>query len=252
MWLELQVFGFRALWSPYFFTFVVCLGIAYYLITGPYRHKFGGNAKPTIGQQVAFYLALVLLYILKGSPIDLLTHIMLSFHMAQMALLYLIFPILIIKGLPVWIWEKVVLNSVLYPFFNFVSNPIISILSFNGLFSLYHMPAIFDFTKSSIIAHTASTIILLIAAFIMWFPVMSPLKEFDRLKPLVKIFYVFGNGVLITPACALIIFSDVPLFAAYSATGAWVQALSLCVPGDVLAGMNFGISGQRCFRRYLF
>lgn len=249
MWLQLQIFGFRALWSPYFMIFVISLGILYYLITGPYRHKFGGEGKPrtTLKQNIAVYTALIILYVVKGSPVDLLSHIMLTFHMTQLALLYLAFPILLLKGLPKWLWEKVLYLPIIYPTLKLLTHPIIAILSFNGLFSLYHIPPVFDFTKSSIPAHTVSTIILLIAAFIMFIPMMSPIKEFDRLKPLVKIFYIFGNAVLITPACVLIIFADVPLYEAYTASGAWIQALSLCVPGDILTGIPDLISGPELF-----
>ncbi|MFC4556988.1 cytochrome c oxidase assembly factor CtaG [Virgibacillus kekensis] len=247
MWLELQIFGFRALWSPYFFLFVLGLAILYFLITGPYRHKFGGGDRPSKKQQITFYTALVLLYAVKGSPIDLLTHIMLTTHMIQMAVYFLIFPILIIKGLPKWFWEKVVLRPVVEPALMFLSKPLISLLLFNTLFSLYHLPEVFNFAKSSQVAHTSISLVILFAAFIVWWPILTPIKKFDRMPPLGKIFYIFANGVLITPACVLIIFSDVPLYATYSESGEWMQALALCVPNDVLQGLTYSISGPEMF-----
>ncbi|WP_174613134.1 cytochrome c oxidase assembly factor CtaG [Virgibacillus ihumii] len=247
MWLEIQIFGFRALWSPYFFLFVAGLALIYYLVTGPYRHKFGGGEKPSRKQQLFFYVAMILLYAVKGSPVDLLTHIMLTAHMIQMAIYYLIFPILIIKGIPKWIWEKVIYRPVIKPIVSFLSKPLISLLLFNTLFSLYHMPGIFDFAKSSQVAHTSISLIILVAAFIVWWPIMSPLREFDKLSPLAKIFYIFANGVLITPACVLIIFADVPVYAAYSQDGAWIQAMSLCVPNGVLQNITYSISGPEMF-----
>ncbi|MBP1948774.1 cytochrome c oxidase assembly factor CtaG [Virgibacillus litoralis] len=247
MWLELQIFGFRALWSPYFLLFVLGLALVYFLITGPYRQKFGGGDKPSKKQQSMFYIALFLLYAVKGSPIDLLTHIMLTTHMMQMAIYYLVFPILIIKGIPKWLWEKAVLRPVIKPALLFLSKPLISILLFNTLFSLYHLPDIFNFAKSSQIAHSSISVTILIAAFIVWWPVLTPVKEFNRMPPLGKIFYIFANGVLITPACVLIIFADVPLYATYSQDGAWMQALALCVPNDVLQGLTYAISGPEMF-----
>lgn len=247
MWLELQIFGFRALWSPYFLLFVLGLALAYFLITGPYRHKFGGGDKPSKKQQSFFYIALFLLYTVKGSPIDLLTHIMLTTHMMQMAIYYLVFPILIIKGIPKWLWEKIVFRPVIRPALSFLSKPLISLLLFNILFSFYHLPAIFNFAKSSQIAHSSISVTILIAAFIVWWPVLTPIKEFDRMPPLGKIFYIFANGALITPACVLIIFADVPIYATYSQDGAWMQALALCVPNDVLQGLTYAISGPEMF-----
>ncbi|CDQ40235.1 MULTISPECIES: cytochrome c oxidase assembly factor CtaG [Virgibacillus] len=247
MWLELQIFGFRGLWSPYFLLFIIGLSVAYFLITGPYRHKFGGTDKPTNKQQVMFYTGMVLLYAVKGSPIDLLSHIMLSAHMIQMAIYYLVFPILLIQGIPVWIWKKVIYAPIIQPIFKLVTKPLISLLLFNALFSIYHIPAVFDFAKSNTVAHTSISLTILITAFIVWWPILSPIKELDTMRPLVKIGYIFANGVLITPACVLIIFADHPLFAAYSQDGAWLQALALCVPGEVLQGISFSISGPEMF-----
>src|SRR5699024_1586791 len=74
MWLELQIFGFRALWSPYILGLLVLAGLVYYVITGPKRHLFGDVGKPSIKQQFLFYGGLALLYLIKGSPIDLMSH----------------------------------------------------------------------------------------------------------------------------------------------------------------------------------
>ncbi|MUV36248.1 Protein CtaG [Lentibacillus sp. JNUCC-1] len=248
MWLDLQIFGFRALWSPYFMIFVIAMGLAYFLITGPYRHKFDALAEqPSTKEQISFYLAMILLYAVKGAPIDLLSHIMLTAHMIQMAVYYLIFPILVLQGIPEWLWRKVLYQPVIKPFFKLFTMPLISLLMFNVLFSLYHLPAVFDFAKSSQFAHTATSLIILFAAFIMWFPIVAPIRDEDTISPLLKIAYIIGGTVLITPACVLIIFADVPLFDAYSAQGSWIQALSLCVPINVLDGLQSSISGPSMF-----
>src|SRR5690606_1203893 len=99
MWLELQIFGFRALWSPFFLIFLLFVSLTYYLITGPLRKKFGNYPKPSGLQQTSFYISILLIYIVKGSPVDLLSHIMLTAHMTQMALYLIVIPILMIKGL---------------------------------------------------------------------------------------------------------------------------------------------------------
>ncbi|WP_173916588.1 cytochrome c oxidase assembly factor CtaG [Halobacillus sp. Marseille-Q1614] len=245
MWLELQIFGFRALWSPYYLLFVLLLSAIYFYITGPKRKK--GEARPTTGQQVSFYSGMLLLYVLKGSPVDLLSHIMFTAHMTQMALYFLLFPILVIKGIPVWIWEKVFYTSILNPILRLLTKPLISLILFNGLFSLYHMPVVFDYAKSNEIAHAVITTFILMSAFIMWWSVFSPIKEFNRLSPILKIGFIFANGVLITPACGLIIFAEVPLYSTYTESGAWMQAMSLCVPSDVLAGISGALSGPEYF-----
>ncbi|KGP92043.1 cytochrome C oxidase assembly protein [Pontibacillus chungwhensis BH030062] len=245
MWLEIQIFGFRALWSPYYFLFVVTLGVLYFLLTGPLRERFGQYQKPTNVQQGMFYTGLVLLYVIKGSPVDLLGHILFTAHMLQMALYYLVFPILIIKGLPSWVWEKLfsvpILKNVLY----LLAKPLIALLLFNGLFSLYHIPVVFDFTKSNAMAHAVVTTVILVTAFLVWLPIFAPLEKLDTLSPLLKIGFIFANGVLITPACGLIIFAETSLYSTYSDPSSWAEAMKLCVPPGVLDGLS--LSGPEIF-----
>ena len=50
---------------------------------------------------------MILLYIVKGSPVDLLGHILFSIHMVQMAVLLLIVAPFIMMGIPNWMWKKV-------------------------------------------------------------------------------------------------------------------------------------------------
>lgn len=247
MWLDIQIFGFRGLWSPYFLSFIIILGILYYLITGPLRFNYGVEEKPTVKQQIYFYTGLLLLYIVKGSPIDLLAHIILTAHMIQMAVYLLLFPVLMIKGIPVWIWKKIIETPVIKKIFKLFSKPLIPLLLFNLLFSLYHIPAVFDFSKSSRPAHVSISLVLLFAAFMMWWVIITPIKEQNKLKPLLKIVYMGANGALITPACVLIIFAGEPAFQAYSSDGAWIQAMSLCVPKDVLKGLAGSLSGAEMF-----
>ncbi|WP_181348947.1 cytochrome c oxidase assembly factor CtaG [Thalassobacillus sp. CUG 92003] len=247
MWLELYMFGFRALWSPYYLLFIVLLSAAYYYLTGPGRYRFTNEPAPTPKQQTMFYSSMLLLYVIKGSPVDLLSHIMFTAHMSQMALYFLLFPLLVIRGLPVWMWQKLFSLNGIAPLLRLLTKPLIAILLFNGLFSIYHMPAIFDFAKSDEIAHAVITTVILFTAFCMWWPVFTPLKSMQTMSPILKIGYIFANGVLITPACGLIIFAGAPIYETYSQSGAWIQALSLCVPADVLNGLSNSLSGPQFF-----
>lgn len=247
MWLDLQIFGFRALWSPYFMISLIIVGIIYYIITGPKRMRFGRVDRPTSKQMIFFYTGLLLLYVIKGAPIDLLSHIMLSAHMAQMAILYLVIPILFIRGIPTWLMEKCIQLPIIKPLFSFFTHPMIALALFNSLFAIYHLPVLFDFSKSSQVAHILITVGLFILAIFMWWPIVTPLKKYNQLIPLLKMIYLVISIFIISIACALIIFASEPLFNAYSSEGAWVQSLSLCVPSDVLAGLSGTLSGAEMF-----
>jgi len=248
MWLDIQIFGFRALWSPLFLTFIICISIAYFLITGPMRDRFGKDLPaPTISQQLYFYSSMLLIYLVKGAPVDLLSHIMMSAHMIQMAILYFIVPIFIIRGIPKWVLRKFISLPIIRLIFKIMTHPLIALAVFNSFFAMYHLPLVFDFTKSHQFVHTSVTLFLFVTAMTMWWPIVTPLKEHNKLHPLVKMSYLLGSIFMIAIPCALIIFASDPLFDAYSSQGAWMQSMSLCVPTDVLNGLSGDLSGPEMF-----
>ncbi|MED0715794.1 cytochrome c oxidase assembly factor CtaG [Aeribacillus composti] len=245
MQLSLDIFGFRAMWSPLFFIFCVILIVLYLLLTDSLRHYFKNSEPVSLKQKLVFILAIVLLYVSKGSPLDLLGHITFTGHMASMAILFLIVAPLLIIGVPEWLWKAVMEKPVIKPFVKFFTKPILAMILFNLFFSLYHVPFIFDTLKSNYIYHEAATTFIFVFAFFMYWPLIGKSPNWHPIGGLKKIAYILGNSVLITPACGLIIFAGAPLFETYSNPEAWVKTLSLCVPSDTLAGLS--LSGPQMF-----
>ncbi|AZV42141.1 cytochrome c oxidase assembly factor CtaG [Peribacillus asahii] len=243
--MSIDIFGFRALWSPYYLMVLICITIGYFLFATKYRHRVVGNTGLTNRQVVYFLLAMLLLYVVKGSPVDLMSHIMFSAHMTQMAVLYLVIPPLFIIAIPNWIWRMWIDRKVSKVIFSFFTNPLIALLVFNSFFSLYHLPLIFDVVKTNIWLHAAYTMILFITAVMMWFPLVNKLPERQSLSGVKKIAYIFGSGILMTPACALIIFANAPMYSTFSNPELWANAMRLCVPSSMLAGLN--LNGPEMF-----
>jgi putative membrane protein len=234
-----DIFGFRALWSPYYMAILLVIIVLYFMIIGPWRSKFKNSTPVTTKQQILFVLGIVTLYISKGSPVDLLGHIMFSTHMIQMAILFLVVPPFLILGIPEWLWKAIIYRPFIKPIVRLFTKPIIALLIFNGLFSIYHYPLVFDFVKTDSLYHAAMTTIIFIGAMFMWLPLfLNTLPEWETLTGIKRIGYIFADGVLLTPACALIIFATDPLYATYSEPQAWMNALALCVPADMLSGLN--------------
>ncbi|MGN1401838.1 MAG: cytochrome c oxidase assembly factor CtaG [Bacillus sp. (in: firmicutes)] len=237
--MDISIFGFRALWSPFFFLFLVLIGMLYFLSTTRYRKKLSGQSEPLTRTQVSLFLAvIVLLYIVKGSPIDLLGHINFSMHMTQMALLYLVIPPLLVTAIPNWLWRKVLSYKWISKPFHFFTKPLIALLLFNLTFSFYHIPLVFDFVKTDVLLHTGYTILLFIMAIFLWWPILNKLEEYQGFYGIKRIGYIFANGILLTPACALIIFADSPMYATYTNPTHWLVAMELCVPSGTLNGLN--------------
>ncbi|QJC50938.1 cytochrome c oxidase assembly factor CtaG [Paenibacillus albicereus] len=230
--LGLEYFSFKALWSPWLLFIMLAMLIGYFYLIGPWRQKYHPlEERPGFWNQVMAVSGLVLLYLAQGGPLNLLGHMMFSFHMGNMSISYLIAPPLIIMGIPAYIWR----SAFGAPFWRRLSpimNPIFSLLLFNVLFSLYHLPDIHDYVMTRYWLHEAYYLALFIAAMIMWWQITCPVPEWNRLNGLRKMAYVFASGVLLTPACALIIFAEESMYGVYNDPLVWAQAMSFCVSGD--------------------
>lgn len=243
--LTLEIFGFRALWSPYFFIILLLILFGYFFISVKLKDNFFSSQPLTKKQGTLFTIGILMLYIIKGSPLDLMGHLMFYVHMIQMAVLYLIIPQLIILGIPEWIWRSLIQLPIIRPIFHLLTKPIVALVLFNGIFSFYHVPAIFDIVKLNMWLHAGYTSLLFILALTMWWPVMNTLKEYQLLSGIKKVGYIFANGILLTPACALIIFSDHPMYHTFYDPKSWAQALELCVPFATLSGLD--LNGPEMF-----
>ncbi|OCT11226.1 cytochrome C oxidase assembly protein [Paenibacillus pectinilyticus] len=211
-----QIGGFFDLWNPVLLLIVVVIGYCYN------RFVVKGNGSSTkseplsITQQLSFYAGLFLFYVGQGSPISYIGHhYLFSMHMLSQTILYLIVPILIWLGTPGWLVRVCMKNLVFRSLFSFFTRPLIALFMFNMLFSIYHMPFIMDYLMVNDVWLLVYHSVLLITAFFMWFPVFSPMPELNGLNDLKKMAYIFGNGVLLTPACALIIFADSIIYDMY-------------------------------------
>ncbi|WP_338451931.1 cytochrome c oxidase assembly factor CtaG [Niallia oryzisoli] len=243
--MSLDIFGFRALWSPFFFIFVLLVTAGYFLLTTKYNHVFKESKPLTKSQTILFVLVMVLIYFVKGSPLDLMGHLMFYAHMIQMSVLLFIIPPILITAIPVWLWEKILSMPIIKTVFAFFTRPIIALVLFNVTFSLYHIPFIFDLIKTTMLLHETYTGLLFLLALFMWWPLVNKIDKNRSIVGLKKVAYIFASGALILPACALIIFNDSPMYAAYSDPKLWAKALTLCVPQSTLASLD--LSGPEMF-----
>src|SRR5690625_7883928 len=110
-----------------------------------------------------------------------------------------------IRGLPRQCREKLIQLPIIKPIFRFFTIPLIALAVFNSMFAMYHIPAIFDFSKSSQVAHISITIILFITAFFMFWPIITPINKYNMLNSLIKMEYLLRIILMLYIACVLII-----------------------------------------------
>lgn len=243
--MPLSIFGFQALWSPYLIGIILFLIALYFIITVFWRKDFKESEPLKVSEATYFILSMITLYVIKGSPIDLMGHIMFAWHMVQMAVLLLLVPVLLIKGIPWWVWKALFNIPIVHKIVYFLTQPVLSLILFTALFSFYHIPSIFDWIKLDETTHGLFTFILFISAMLMYWPMLNNIEGQRQMKNLYKMVYILGNAVLITPACALIIFANTPLYETYSNPDIWLKAMELCVPASTLSGLT--LSGPELF-----
>ena len=223
-------FDFAAKWSPYFIVVAMLVTAAYLYLVGPGRERWFPESEPVALRKKCWFVGgMAALYAAFGSPIDLMGHYMFTFHMISMALGYMIAAPMLLAGVPDWMLRRLGRipgsRKLLW-----LVHPFPAIVMFNLLFSLYHFPAVHDFVMTNYFVHTVYYIILMITAWMMWFPVLCPLPELDRLVGLRKLFYMFGNSLMLMPACALIIFANSAMFGTYTDPELWATAMGFCIP----------------------
>ncbi|MBH0155750.1 cytochrome c oxidase assembly protein [Fictibacillus sp. 5RED26] len=211
---SLSDYNWYELFPPSIYVLAIILAFVYFRFVAKDKQ---GKKLATKWQQTSMIASLLLMIIIKGTPVQVLGHnYLFSVHMVQMAVLYLMIAPLMILGIPEvrwksWLSKKTILTRI----FHFLTKPLLALLIFNAVFSLYHIPLVFDAAVSNPVIHYGYHALLLITAYTMWWPVLCPVRELDTLSDIKKIGYVFANGVLMTPACALIMFADFQLYETY-------------------------------------
>lgn len=236
---SISIFGFIANWSPFFLALTVFFTVVYFLITKKWYKTIEGGRPLKVKEGVVFVISMILLYAMYGSPVDLLSHILFTFHMLQMAIVFLMIAPLLYFAIPDYLQKAFVNLPVVKQVFSITRSPLVVLILFNGVFSIYHVPVVLDSLKQSAVLHNGFTVLLFLLALLMFYPIFNKVEpKENHMGGLFKLLYIFGIGAFLTPACGLIIFSGDPLYHTYTDGDAWLSAMELCVPSGVLDGLK--------------
>ncbi len=216
--------GFRALWTPELLVSIVIVAIFYCWLI---RKTKTGSVKKSF----FFMSGLLALYLGWGSPLYVFGHVMMTIHMLQMVFAYFVAVPLLILGIPTKWYETFLKSKWAFRPLRYIWNPVAALLLFNGLFSFYHVPLMFDTLMQAPFLHSLYQWVLLLTAALMWWFILAPVPSSYKLRELRRIFYIFANGLLITPACALIIFAPNAMYAVYTDPLIWANVMAYCLPG---------------------
>lgn len=176
------------------------------------------NLGPPAGRLriTAFVAGIAVLLISLNGPIhDLSDDYLFTAHMAQHLLLTMVFPPLIIFSIPGWLLKPLVRPRWVQRLGRFVAHPIMAGVIFTAVLSAWHLVPVYDLMMQDHDVHIIAHLLFIIAAFIMWWPVMSPVEEIPPLPHGLGMLYLFLVSVPMQIPAALITMADTPLYRWY-------------------------------------
>jgi putative membrane protein len=175
--------------------FVALLALAYWLALGPRRPA---DEPPATRRQIRFLAgAIVTLFVFSEWPVhDLAEGYLYSVHMVQHSVYTLVLPPLFILGTPPWLWRRLLPGSLMGAF-RHLARPWAAVLLFSAVTVATHLPAFVTAAVRSGPAHFGQHLALVLAAVVVWWPIVGPLPEAPRLTaPVHQVVYVFFQSLV--------------------------------------------------------
>jgi putative membrane protein len=152
---------------------------------------------PASRRQVRLLIAgVATLLVFSEWPIhDLAEGYLYSVHMVQHSAYTLLLPPLFILGTPVWLWRWL-LRPVMGAF-RAVTRPWVAVTIFSAVTVATHLPPAVTTAVRSGPAHFGQHLVLVLAAVLVWWPLLGPLPEAPRLTaPVHRMVYVFFQSLV--------------------------------------------------------
>src|SRR5690625_1227930 len=154
--------------------------------------------------------------ILKGTPLDIIgNYYLFSAHVLQIALLLFVVIPLFILSFPIDFYRRYVWNHRTRLFVKILSHPWLTLISFNGLLSIYFIPVIFNAIHSSLILTTITQLLLITHAIFMWWVIIQPVPELRNFDYILRAAYIFFASLALFPIGFYFIIVQEALFPMY-------------------------------------
>jgi len=163
-----------------------------------------------------FAAGVLLILMALGSFLELLAdHYLLSAHMAQHLLLFLIAAPLLWMGTPAELVRRIQRLPVIGAIGNFLLHPIVAFALGVGMMWLWHWPRLHTLAMGHPGLHHLQHLCFLLSGIAFWGPILSPAEEM-LVQPVVAVFYLFGACVADTLLGILITFAAPGTFSGYA------------------------------------
>jgi len=240
------------LWNHWHVHYEVLIGLSaiqllYLVFVGPVRKRYDFADSVDPRQTLIFTSAILITLFSLVSPLHVLSDTYLfSAHMLQHVLLTLIVPPMFILGTPKWIFRKILLARYLFWLSRIFTNPFITFILFNMVFSLWHIPEMYNLSLSNRLVHISEHLMFIATATLMWWPITSPIPELPRLSYPFQMMYLFLLSIFQIVVFAPITFSNFPIYKLYAdAPRVWSSISPLA--DQQIGGIIMKLSGSLIF-----
>lgn len=244
---------------------ITLLTALYLYAVGPLRQRYNW-APPVDRRQIrSFLLAMLVAFVALQGPLHVLSDgYWLTAHMLQHLLVTLVMPALLLKGLPGWLVDRVLLaplyvrralrrrrpggamerlprGPVLHRLGRFITSPFITFAVFNVIFMLWHVPRFYEATLTDDTVHSMMHMMFMGAAILTWWPIYSPSAQLPALNTPLQIVYLLIQSVPSTFLGAIITYAPEALYSTYAAAP---RVLGLTAKSDQqIAGLLMWLGG---------
>jgi len=206
-------------------------------------HRLGRYPAPR--QQIFFFTGLVVMFASLNGPIhDLSDGYLFSAHMVQHLILTLAMPPLLIAGTPGWMLRPLLGSRPVAAVARAVTRPVACFVIFNVIIAAWHLPPLYNAAMADHNIHILEHVMFMVAAVLMWWPLLSPLPELPRLSYPGQMLYSWLMTIPMSITAVYIAMADSVLYPAYAAAprilplspleDQLVGALIMWIPGGIV------------------
>jgi len=171
-----------------------------------------GHNKPAL-----FATALgTLFFSLNGWLHELSDSYLFSAHMVQHLVLALVVAPLLIMATPGWMLSPALRVRAVAAVARWVTNPLRAYAIFNIVMCAWHLPPLYNLALAHHPVHIGQHLMFLVAAVLMWWPILSPLPELPRLAYPLQMLYLFLMTIPMSIVAVYIAYADSVLYPAYA------------------------------------
>ena len=202
--------------EPFLVGGIVFAGWLWALLAGPLRARFSPGTPFPRREAWFFYSALVLFYLVVGSPLDQIAErFLFSAHMGQHLVIMYPVPVLLLCGLPGWMVDAALDRPAARRPLRILLGPLSCAVLSTLVISMWHAPWLYEWALQDKLVHVFEHLMFLGASVLFWWPILSPSRAFPPVSYGSRMLYIFCLEVVMTPLFAYVTFSDNILYPTY-------------------------------------